>query len=109
MTDDATSRFEAAVGEPPRDRYRLRLFVAGAAPTSVRALQRTREVCERHLAGRYELEVIDVHQRPERASEDDIFAIPTLLKELPAPLRRVIGELSDEGRVLIALGIETKR
>ncbi len=109
MTDDAANRFEAALAEPPRERYVLRLYVAGTAPTSVHALRRTREVCERHLAGRYELEVIDVHQQPERAGEDDIFAIPTLLKELPTPLRRIIGELSDEDRVLVALGIEKRR
>lgn len=95
--------------EPPEERYVLRLFIAGSSPSSAQAVDRLHLICQQHLEGRYDLEIVDVHQQPERASADDIFAIPTLLRELPAPLRRIIGDLSDEGRVLIALGIGPKR
>ncbi len=100
---------EDRLAQAPPERYVLRLFVAGTAPSSVQAIARLHAVCDEHLEGRYDLEIVDVHQQPSRAADDDIFAIPTLLKELPAPLRRIIGDLSDEGRVLIALGIEPGR
>ncbi len=99
---------EERLAQAPPDRYVLRLFVAGSAPSSVQAISRLHALCDEHLEGRYDLEIVDVHQQPARAAGDDIFAIPTLLKELPAPLRRIIGDLSDEGRVLIALGIEPR-
>ncbi len=101
-------RPEEALSQPPRERYVLRLFVAGTSPSSAQAIARLHAICDEHLKGEYDLEIVDVHQHPGRASEDDIFAIPTLLKELPVPLRRIIGDLSDEGRVLIALGLEPK-
>lgn len=100
----ATRRFEEA--GPSDERFVLRLFVVGAAPSSIQAVDRLRGFCERHLEGRYDLEIVDISQQPERSREDDIIAIPTLLKELPEPLRRIIGDLSDEGRMLVALGIE---
>lgn len=99
----AIERLEAAAARRPR--YVLRLFVAGSGPRSARAIERAREICETHLGGRYDLEIVDVHQTPDRAGADDVFAIPTLLKELPATLRSIIGDLSDEGQVLVALGI----
>ena len=105
MTPSATQRFERALDQPDTARYVLRLFVAGTSPSSARAISRIRAIGDVHLGGRYDLEVVDVHQQPGRAREDDILAIPTLLKELPGPITRVIGELSDEGRVLVALGI----
>ncbi len=95
--------------ERPADRYVLRLFIAGSSPSSAQAVARLHALCDQYLEGQYDLEIVDVHQQPGRASEDDIFAIPTLLKELPVPLRRIIGDLSDEGRVLVALGVEPKK
>lgn len=102
----AIERFESALREGGHERYVLRLFVAGLAPSSTQAISRVRQICERHLEGRYDLEIIDVHQQPERVETHDVFAIPTLLKELPLPLRRIIGDLSDEGGVLLALGVD---
>ncbi len=99
-------RLAAVLAEQPREHYVLRLFVAGTAPSSAQAVARIRSICDRHLGARYDLEIVDIHQQPDRAQADDIFAIPTLLKELPAPLKRIIGDLSDEGRVLVGLGIE---
>ncbi len=95
--------------ERPADRYVLRLFIAGSSPSSAQAVARLHALCDQYLEGQYDLEIVDVHQQPGRAREDDIFAIPTLLKELPVPLRRIIGDLSDEGRVLVALGVEPKK
>jgi len=92
--------------KPPR--YLLQLFVAGATPLSSRALANLREICEQHLHGRYELDVIDVYEHPEMAKADRIIAIPTLLKKLPAPLRRLVGDLSDRERVLIGLSIKAR-
>lgn len=83
----------------------LRLFVTGMTPRSVEAVARLKGVCERHLAGRYELEVIDVYQQPGRAKSEQIVATPTLIKSLPAPLRRLVGDLSDVERVLVGLDI----
>ena len=102
-------RLEAAIAEPAQSRLVLRLYVAGASPSSAQAVARLRAICDGYLADRYDLEIVDVHQQPERAGLDDILAIPTLLRELPAPLTRIVGDLSDEGRVLIALGVEPRR
>jgi len=102
-------QLEALAGAPGHDRYVLRLYVAGSSPSSVQAIARLHGICEAYLPDRYDLEIVDVHQQPERAGSDDILAIPTLLRELPEPLIRIIGDLSDEGRVLIALGVESRR
>ena len=90
-----------AAGAP----YRFRLYVAGGSPHSVRAIARLRQLADRHLAGRYELEVIDLREQPGRASEDDIMAVPTLIMTHPGPSRRIIGDLRDEAQVLSALDI----
>jgi circadian clock protein KaiB len=73
----------------------LRLYVAGTGPRSIRAVQNTKRICERELAGRYDLEVIDIYKEPRRACEDQIVAIPTLIKVAPGLLRRMVGDLSE--------------
>ena len=88
--------------------YVLQLFVAGATPQSSRALTNLKEICETHLRGHYELEVVDVYQQPEVAKKGRIIAIPTLLKKLPAPLRRLVGDLSDKEQVLVGLNLKPK-
>jgi circadian clock protein KaiB len=104
---DSLVAFEkAARAEAPR--YLLQLFVAGATPMSSRALANLREICELHLHGRYDLEVIDVYEYPEMAKADRIIAIPTLLKKLPRPLRRLVGDLSDRERVLVGLSLKAR-
>jgi circadian clock protein KaiB len=86
-------------------RYLLRLYVTGTTPASGRAIERVRKVCEEHLQGRYQLEVIDIFQRPALAKDEQIIATPTLIKVLPAPLRRFIGDLSKAEKVLFGLDI----
>ena len=87
------------------DPYVLRLYVTGMTPRSTRAINVVREVCDEHLAGRYTLEIIDVYQQPARISEDQIVAIPTLVKCGPTPLRRIIGDMADRDRLLLGLGL----
>jgi circadian clock protein KaiB len=86
-------------------RHLLRLYITGTTAGSTRAIQQVRKVCEEHLHGRYDLEVIDIYQLPSLAKHDQIIATPTLIKVLPAPLRRLIGDLSDVTRVLFGMDI----
>ena len=88
--------------------YYLRLYVAGHTARSMAAMTNLRHVCETHLAGRYEIEVIDLVQNPRLAAGDQILAIPTLVRRLPTPLKRIIGDLSDTERVLVGLDIRRK-
>jgi circadian clock protein KaiB len=92
----------------PSPEYVLRLFVAGTTTRSVRAIANLRRICEQHLSGRYNLEVIDVYQNPELAKEVQVFAAPTLIKELPLPLRQFVGDLSDTDKVVLGLAIQPK-
>ncbi|GEO99907.1 circadian clock KaiB family protein [Methylobacterium haplocladii] len=85
--------------------YRLRLFIAGSAPRSRRTIENLRRICAEHLAGRFDLEVVDIYQQPEIAKANRIVAAPTLLKLTPLPERQIIGDLSDEARVLRGLGL----
>ncbi len=85
--------------------WHLRLYVAGQSPKSLQAFANLSSMCEEHLAGRYAIEVIDLVEFPALAQSDDILAIPTLVRRLPPPLRRIIGDLSDEEKVLIGLRV----
>ena len=87
------------------ERYVLRLFVSGMTPRSTRAVQNVRAICETHLHGRYDLEVIDIYQQPTLARGEQIIAAPTLVKKSPAPLRYIIGDLSSTERVLRGLDL----
>jgi len=105
-TTDQTKAFEKALAEQPvAAHYVLRLFVTGTTPRSARAIQNLRGICEEKLQGRYDLEVVDIYQHPEQAKPDQIIVAPTLIKKLPLPVRRLIGDLSDEERVLAGLDI----
>ncbi len=86
--------------------FLLKLYVAGKTPRSVTAIQNLKKICEEHLKGRYQLEVIDLAHNPSQARTDKILAIPTLIRSLPIPIRRIIGDLSDKDQVLIGLNIE---
>jgi circadian clock protein KaiB len=86
-------------------RYALKLYVTGSTPSSAQAIERVRRVCEEHLQGRYELEVIDIYQKPALARDEQIIATPTLIRVLPAPLRRFIGDLSSVEKVLFGLDV----
>ena len=89
-------------------RHLLRLYVTGTTAGSTRAIQQVRRVCDEHLAGRYDLEVIDIYQLPALAKDDQIIATPTLVKVLPAPLRRLIGDLSNLESVLFGMDIRER-
>jgi circadian clock protein KaiB len=104
---DVTRAFEQALQEPGAEHYVLRLYVTGTTARSLRAIANIKRICEEHLQGRYELEVIDIYQQPALAAGDQIVAVPTLIKELPSPLRRFIGDLSDEERVLFGLDVRS--
>jgi circadian clock protein KaiB len=103
------SDFERASAQAAdQSKYVLQLFVAGATPQSSRALTNLKEICETHLRGHYELEVVDVYQQPALAKDGHVIAVPTLLKKLPAPLRRLVGDLSDKEQVLVGLNLKPK-
>ena len=89
----------------PEERYILKLYVAGMTARSTRAVENVRTFCEKHLEGRYDLQVIDVYQQPELARTEQLIAAPTLIKKLPAPLRRLIGDMSNEERILVGLDL----
>jgi circadian clock protein KaiB len=97
--------FERLAAGRQGERYVLRLYVTGLTPHSTQAIASLRTVCEEHLAGRYDLEVIDLYQQPELARGQQLIAAPTLVKELPPPVRRLIGDLSNEQRVLVGLDL----
>lgn len=89
--------------------YILKLYVSGNTPRALIAIENLRRLCEDELAGEYEMEVIDVLEHPQRAEDERILATPTLIKQLPPPLRRVIGDLSDKEKVLVGLDVRAKR
>lgn len=105
-TGDMMAALEQALADQSQVKYLLTLYVAGMRPSSQRAIENIRRLCEEHLPGRYELKIIDIYQQPGLAQEGQIIAAPTLVKKLPLPLRRLIGDLSNEERVLVALGIK---
>lgn len=108
MTDPdlvTLAEFEQAIELTKTGRYQLKLFVSGSTEKSSRAIANIHALCEERLAGRYQLEVIDIYQQPHMAREGQVIAAPTLVKELPEPVRRFVGDLSDQGRVLLGLDI----
>ena len=92
-----------------KKKYELRLYVAGKTPKSVLALSNLKKLCEEHLEGQYSIEVIDLLTHPQLAEGDQILAIPTLVKKVPEPVRKIIGDLSNEERVLVGLDIRPKK
>ena len=88
-----------------RGKYRLRLYVAGQTPRSISALTNLKKICDEHLKGRFELEIVDLLQKPQLARGDQILAIPTLVRRLPEPVKKIIGDLSNEERVLVGLDV----
>ena len=102
---NSTEDFEKRLNNPGQDKYVLRLYVTGMTPRSSDAIARIKAICEEHLAGRYELEVVDIYQQPTLAKGEQIIATPTLIRKLPLPLRRLVGDLSNKQRVLLGLEI----
>jgi circadian clock protein KaiB len=94
---------------PDAEVWYLRLYVAGESPKSLRAFANLKRLCENHLDHPYEIEIVDLLQNPRLAQGDEILAVPTLVRRLPAPMRKIIGDLSDEDRVLVGLQLSAKR
>lgn len=101
-------KLENSAQGKPLEKYVLKLYITGATPRSTKAILNIREVCEEHLKGRYTLEIIDIFQKPVLAAGEQIIAAPTLIKKLPLPLRRFIGDMSDKDRILIGLDLRTQ-
>lgn len=91
---------------PVEEKWELRLYTAGQTPKSLAAIRNLRKVCEEHLPGRYEIEIIDLLKNPRLAKDDQIVAIPTLVRKLPDPMRKIIGDLSDTERTLVGLQLK---
>jgi len=102
----STSEYDQAMKGLHKDKYILRLFITGTTTKSVLALTNLKKICEEYLEGRYELEVIDLYQNPGLARDEQIIAAPTLIKKLPLPFRRIIGDMSDIEKVLMGLEIK---
>jgi len=93
----------------PKERWRLRLYVAGRTPKAVSAIENLTRLCEERLAGRYEIEVVDLLENPTLARGDQILAVPTLVRRLPPPVKKIIGDLSNVDRVLVGLDLSPRR
>ncbi len=102
-----TRRDSRASSDAP-DQWNLRLYVAGQTPRAIAALENLKRICEEHLAGKYTIEVIDLLQNPQLARGDQILALPTLVRKLPEPVRKIIGDLSNEERVLVGLDLRPR-
>jgi circadian clock protein KaiB len=87
------------------EHYVLRLFVSGTSPNSVRAINNIKVICDTHLTGKYDLEIVDIHQQPLLVKDEDVTAVPMLIKKFPLPKRRLVGDMSETARVLKGLGL----
>lgn len=108
-TPSVTDRFEHELENQGEERYVLRLYVAGATPASARAIEKVTALCEQRLKGRYELKVVDIYQQPEALQGLEILAVPTLVKLMPSPLRKLIGDMSRAEKMLLGLGIAPQK
>jgi circadian clock protein KaiB len=105
---DSTAAFEEALANMEDKKYVLRLYVAGMGPKSIQAVENIKRIFEEYMPGRYQLEVIDIYQNPVFARDGQIVAAPTLIKELPPPLRKLIGSMADTDRVLVGMDLKSK-
>jgi circadian clock protein KaiB len=105
---ESPEEFEKSL-QPTGKGYVLRLYVTGMTPRSINAIENIKKICEENLQGRYELEVIDIYQQPQYAKQEQILAAPTLIKKLPLPLRKFIGDMSDKEKILIGLNLVPKK
>jgi circadian clock protein KaiB len=111
MINEKASSGDTPAGYPGRqatgEMWEFKLYVAGQTPRSITAIANLKSLCEEYMAGRYQIEIIDLFERPELARSDQIVAIPTLVRKLPHPIRRIIGDLSNTQRVLVGLQLKT--
>jgi circadian clock protein KaiB len=106
--NDVKGALEEAGRKSKSQQYLLRLYVAGVTPRSQEAIREVKALCEEHLAGRYDLEVIDIYQQPQLAKDEQILAAPTLIKRLPPPLRKIIGSMANKEKMLVGLDLRPK-
>ena len=104
----STAAFEKAAKKKDRAKYDLRLYVTGMTPKSTRAITNVKTLCEQYMKGCYELEVVDIYQQPKLAAGEQIIATPTLIKQLPLPLQKLIGDMSDTERFLVSIDLKPK-
>jgi circadian clock protein KaiB len=109
QVQDSKEVFEMALQQTGQGNYVLRLYVSGMTPNSLKAIENVRKICAEHLEGRYQLEIIDIYQQPIFAKEGQIIAAPTLVKELPPPLRKFIGDMSQTEKILLGLDVRKKK
>ena len=102
---DTTNGFEKALANSTGEPYILRLYVTGSTPRSAKAIANIKKICEEHLKGHYDLQIIDIYQQPSLAVGEQIVAVPTLIKKLPLPLRKLIGDMSDTEHILLGLDL----
>ncbi len=105
--NEAAKKFEKALLVTSDDKYVLRLYVAGMSPKSIQAIENIKKVCEENMPGRYQLDIIDIYQQPIFAKEGQIVAAPTLIKELPLPISKLVGDMSNKERVLVGLDLRS--
>jgi circadian clock protein KaiB len=105
-TPKRRTRTAARAAKNAAPRYLLRLYITGQTPRSQRSVENLRALCDKHLAGRFDLEVVDIYQQPGLAAAVQIVAAPTLIKSIPLPLRRLVGDFSDQDRVILGLDIQ---
>ncbi|HLP18315.1 MAG TPA: circadian clock KaiB family protein [Bacteroidota bacterium] len=107
-SNETKAIFERAVRSGKQENYVLRLYIAGLTPRSTAAVESVKRLCEEYLQGRYDLEIIDIYHNPTLAKGEQIIAAPTLIKKLPLPLRRLIGDMADEKKFLIGMDLRSK-
>jgi len=106
---DSKQAFEKALKKTSKEKYVLRLYVTGMTPRSTQAIQNIKRICDEKLYGLYNLEVIDIYQKPLLGEGEQIIATPTLIKKLPLPLRRIIGDMSDTEQIVLGLDLRPKK
>ena len=106
---DSAAEFEQRVRKTGKEKYLLRLYVAGMTTKSKQAIQNIKQICEEHLKDRCDLEIIDIYQQPTLTRGEQIIAVPTLIKKVPSPLRRLIGDMANKDRILIGLDLRPKK
>lgn len=106
---DTTQAFEDALKQNAEGVYTLKLYIAGVTPRSTRAVENIKNICEKYLKGRYKLEVVDIYQQPNLPEGEQIIAAPTLIKKLPLPLRKFIGDMADVDRILVGLDLRPEK
>ena len=109
MTGPRSADTGAGAPAPTTEHWELRLYVTGRSPNSVRAIENLQLACEQYLAGQYHIEIVDLLENPRLAADDQILAVPTLVKKLPPPIRKIVGDLSDTDRLLVGLQLRPRK